>query len=282
MARDLGYLAAEAPALVALGIAALYRGDHDGAIRADPAAASDPGGRPGAIAAPGSTILIPALIETGDLAAAESACAAALAQCRDAGDMTKLASLLSLMADLDMQAGRFQDAAAHLREGLQVAMRTGDLWETGNGLWSCGLAMRRDRALRRGGHAMGRPRRPFPAAGDRRRDARGCAQTAGSAEQDPAGAGTGPVPGGRRARRGDEPGHRGRVRPDAHRPRRGRSAGESRDWHGSAPGNGSWSPWSRRAAPTRRSPRSCTSASAPSARTWTGSGTRPAAAAAPT
>ena len=37
-----------------------------------------------------------------------------------------------------------------------------------------------------------------------------------------------------------------------------------------------------RAAPTRRSPRSCTSASAPSAPTWTGSGTRPAAAAAPT
>jgi len=50
----------------------------------------------------------------------------------------------------------------------------------------------------------------------------------------------------------------------------------------SAPGNGSWSPWSPRAAPTRRSPPSCTSASAPSARTWTGSGTRPAATAAPT
>ena len=31
------------------------------------------------------------------------------------------------MADLDVQAGRFQDAAAHLREGLQVVMRTGDL-----------------------------------------------------------------------------------------------------------------------------------------------------------
>ena len=42
---------------------------------------------------------------------------------------------------------------------------------------------------------------------------------------------------------------------------------------GSAAGNGNWSPWSPRAAPTPRSPRSCTSASAPSALTWTGSGT---------
>ena len=40
-------------------------------------------------------MLIAALIEAGDLAAAESACAAALAQCRDAGDMTKLAALLT-------------------------------------------------------------------------------------------------------------------------------------------------------------------------------------------
>jgi len=37
-----------------------------------------------------------------------------------------------------------------------------------------------------------------------------------------------------------------------------------------------------RAAPTRRSPSSCTSASAPSGPIWTGSATRPAAAAAPT
>ena len=55
-----------------------------------------------------------------------------------------------------------------------------------------------------------------------------------------------------------------------------------RDPATSAPGNGSWSPWSPGAAPTPRSPPSFTSASAPSARTWTGSGTRPAATAAPT
>jgi DNA-binding CsgD family transcriptional regulator len=42
------------------------------------------------------------------------------------------------MADLDVRAGRFEDAAAHLREGLQIVMRAGDLWDVGNGMWSCG------------------------------------------------------------------------------------------------------------------------------------------------
>src|SRR5207302_8836718 len=87
----------------------------------------------------GSTVLVGALIESGDLAAAESACAAALAQCRDAGDMTKMAGLLMIMAELDVRAGRFQDAAAHLREGLQVAMRTGDFFEMGNCMSPCAL-----------------------------------------------------------------------------------------------------------------------------------------------
>jgi predicted ATPase len=138
MARDLGDPAAEVLALVALGIAASYSGDHDGAIELIRRQQQIPAGVP-AVYRAGSTVLIPALIETGDLAAAESACAAALAQCRDAGDMTKLASLLSLMAELDVRVGRFQDAAAHLREGLQIVMRTGDFFEMTNGLWPCAL-----------------------------------------------------------------------------------------------------------------------------------------------
>ncbi len=51
---------------------------------------------------------------------------------------------------------------------------------------------------------------------------------------------------------------------------------------GSAPGNGSWSPWSPGGTPTRRSPSSCSSACARSARTWTVSATRPDAGVAPT
>jgi predicted ATPase/class 3 adenylate cyclase/DNA-binding CsgD family transcriptional regulator len=138
MAGDLGDPAAEVLALVALGIAALYSGDNEGAIELIRRQQQITGGIP-AVYRAGSTVLIAALIGTGDLAAAESACAAAVAQCRDVGDMTKLASLLNLMADLDVRAGRFQDAAARLREGLRVVMRTGDLFEMTSCLGSCAL-----------------------------------------------------------------------------------------------------------------------------------------------
>ena len=59
------------------------------------------------------TSMIVALIESGDLAAAGTA-GAALAQCRDAGDLLNLPFMLAVMADLDMRAGHFQDAAAQL------------------------------------------------------------------------------------------------------------------------------------------------------------------------
>jgi len=41
------------------------------------------------------------------------------------------------MADLDVRAGRFEDAAAHLRDGLQTVMRASDVWLVNNGLLSC-------------------------------------------------------------------------------------------------------------------------------------------------
>ena len=137
-ARDLGDPAAEVQALVPLGIAALYRGDYDGAIELIRQQQQTPGGVP-AVYRAGSSILIDALDEAGDLAGAESACAAALARCRDAGDMTELAAKLNLMADLEVRAGRFQDAATHLREGLQVVLRAGDLFEMTNVVRSCAL-----------------------------------------------------------------------------------------------------------------------------------------------
>ena len=67
------------------------------------------------------------LIEAGDLAAAEPVCAATLARARDAGDLFNLVGLLALMVTLDLEAGRLPDAAAHLREALQLATRTGEL-----------------------------------------------------------------------------------------------------------------------------------------------------------
>ena len=139
MARELGDPAGEVMALGMLGIAAWYGGDYDDAVRLIRLQQQITAGVP-AVSRSGSTVLVPALIDAGDLAAAESVCAAELARSRDVGDMTVLVALLMSVADLDVQAGRFQDAAAHLREGLQIAMRTGDLIDmAGNGLWYCAM-----------------------------------------------------------------------------------------------------------------------------------------------
>ena len=78
------------------------------------------------------------LIEAGDLAAAERICAAGLARCRDVGDVQHLAELLIRMASLDLQAGRTENAAAHLREALQTAVRTGSRLSVFNDLDCCG------------------------------------------------------------------------------------------------------------------------------------------------
>jgi DNA-binding CsgD family transcriptional regulator len=74
----------------------------------------------------------------GDLAAAEQACAATLAQARDAGDLNILGDLLQIMAELDLRAGRTGDAAAHLREAAQLALQTGAWMMTLNVLEDCG------------------------------------------------------------------------------------------------------------------------------------------------
>ncbi len=136
MARELGYPAGEGAALRILGIGAWYSGDCDNAvqlIRQQQLVA----GLPASMVRRGSAVLIFALMGAGDLAGAESACTAAVAQCRDADDTNSLPSLLMVLADLDVQAGRSQDAAVHLREGLQAALRAGTWWDVLNGLWYC-------------------------------------------------------------------------------------------------------------------------------------------------
>jgi DNA-binding CsgD family transcriptional regulator len=138
MARVLGYLAGEGMALQDLGIAAGYSGDDDGAVELIGQQQLITG-MSGTIARSGSQIILGALIEAGDLAGADRVCGATLAWCRDTGDLLNLPWMLMEMADLDVQAGRFQDAAAHLREGLQIVIRAGDLWHVGNGLWYCGF-----------------------------------------------------------------------------------------------------------------------------------------------
>jgi hypothetical protein len=138
LARELGYPAGEAMALAGLSIAALYADDFDSAVRLARQAEQIPGGCPGWIARLVHGIFADALIEAGDLAAAEGACAAGLARSRDAGDLLIQAHLLTQMAILDEQAGRTGDAAAHLREALQINVRAGDGFELLNDLDCCG------------------------------------------------------------------------------------------------------------------------------------------------
>ena len=138
MARELGYPAGEAAALEALGIAASYRGDHDEAVRLGRLQQQITAAVP-AVLRGGGALLTGALTEAGDLAGARDIGAAAVAWCRDAGDTTKLAQLVIFMADLDLRAGRIKDAAAQVREGLQLAVRAGNWFDVLNGLWYCGL-----------------------------------------------------------------------------------------------------------------------------------------------
>src|ERR1019366_7159069 len=57
---------------------------------------------------------------------------------RDAGDLWNLGNLLEKMVVLDLSSARFQDAAEHLREGLQTALRTGSRARVLDDLDCCG------------------------------------------------------------------------------------------------------------------------------------------------
>jgi non-specific serine/threonine protein kinase len=137
LARELGYPFAQAQATSALAIAASYAGDPSDAVQLARQAGQIPG-----VPRPSARVygcqLASFLAETGDLAAAEQACAATLAQARDVGDLYALGMVLPVMADLDVSAGRVGDATAHLREAAQLSFQTGVWFEALNVLDSCG------------------------------------------------------------------------------------------------------------------------------------------------
>jgi predicted ATPase/DNA-binding CsgD family transcriptional regulator len=138
VAREVGYSAGEALAIAALSIVAQFADDRDGAIQLARQAEQIPADVPGTRARVCSYVLTSALIAAGDLATAERVCADGLARSRDADDLWNLETFLMQMAILDLQAGRVLEAAAHLREGLQIAMRAGARMELVTGLDCCG------------------------------------------------------------------------------------------------------------------------------------------------
>jgi DNA-binding CsgD family transcriptional regulator len=137
LARDLGYPFGQAFATNSLAIAASYAGDLADAVQLARQAGQIPD-TPRVAARVCGYLLASVLAEAGDLAAAGQACADTLAQARDAGDLYALGTALPVIADLDLRAGRPGDAAAHLREALQILVRSGGWFELINSLECCG------------------------------------------------------------------------------------------------------------------------------------------------
>jgi predicted ATPase/DNA-binding CsgD family transcriptional regulator len=125
LARETGLPGLEALALACLSVAAWHGGDRNGALRLARQAQQLPGDVAGALQRGVSQLITMVLAEAGDMAAAEQACEAGLARCREAGDLTSLAGQLGNRVILDLWAHRTGDAAAHLREQLEIAARTG-------------------------------------------------------------------------------------------------------------------------------------------------------------
>ena len=127
VAREVGHPFGEVLALLDLALAAAAVGEMGEAVRLAGQAGQVPGDIPASITRTCSMYLTEVLTLAGDFAAAERVCADGLAASRAAGDLVNQQSLLARMTLLDLRAGRAEDAAAHLREALQFALRTG-LW----------------------------------------------------------------------------------------------------------------------------------------------------------
>jgi non-specific serine/threonine protein kinase len=138
LAREIGDPVGEGQALAELSLDATYVGDHDEAVRLARQAGQITAGIPGPFARTCSAVLAMVLTNAGDLAEAARAVVPGLAQARDAGDLFNQAVLLPRIVELDLRAGRTGDAAAHLREGLRLAVRTGSWFELQLGLFQCG------------------------------------------------------------------------------------------------------------------------------------------------
>ena len=138
VARQVGYPLGELLVLSSLSLIAVQVGDLDSAVRAGREAAQITAGVPGAAVRFCNRNLAFMLVEAGDVAAGDRVCAETLARSRDVGDQWALAGLLPMMVNFDLMAGRIQDAAVHLRESLQLAMRAGVTDSVCDNLDCCG------------------------------------------------------------------------------------------------------------------------------------------------
>jgi predicted ATPase/DNA-binding CsgD family transcriptional regulator len=126
LARGLGYPAGEARALHVLGGAAGYLGDYEASLGwLRQAQLVDPVSLPGHLVRRCIIGLAIALSDVGEADEAEQQCARGLALAREAGDLRDQADCLELMTRQALKAGRAAEAAAHMREGVEIGVRMG-------------------------------------------------------------------------------------------------------------------------------------------------------------
>jgi predicted ATPase/DNA-binding CsgD family transcriptional regulator len=125
LARQTGSGALEAMALAFLSLTTWREGDRDGALRLARQAQQITDDYSGPLQRALGHIVVGVLTEAGDLAAAEQTCSATLAQCREVGDQGNLCGALWHLTILGLRTGRIEEAAAHLRELLQIATQAG-------------------------------------------------------------------------------------------------------------------------------------------------------------
>jgi predicted ATPase/DNA-binding CsgD family transcriptional regulator len=138
LARETGPPEAEAMVLGGLSLATWHDGDRGAALLLARQAQQIADEHAGRLDRGLSQIVTGVLTEAGDLDAAERVCASALASCREVGDQGNLCGLLWCLTSLDLRADRTSDAAAHLRELLQVATQAGQRTLVYAGLDCCG------------------------------------------------------------------------------------------------------------------------------------------------
>jgi predicted ATPase/DNA-binding CsgD family transcriptional regulator len=128
VARQADYPAGEVLALAQLSRTAHYAGDAaaalDWAQRAQRILTSGEFGWTLRFTGP---FIIEVLLESGDLTTARHSLADSLAWARETGDLVAQASVMLLMADLDLRAGELAQSGRHLREAFETSLRTGPL-----------------------------------------------------------------------------------------------------------------------------------------------------------
>ena len=139
LARQTTYPAAEVLALAELALAAHYSGERELLLaRARQACQAEPGRVPGVVVRRREYVLMIALTQAGLTAAAQESCSVGLSRAREVGDMQSLAAFLDAKVHLDVAAGRLSSAGSHLREAIEIGLRTGDRLRVAECLRECG------------------------------------------------------------------------------------------------------------------------------------------------